>query len=281
MRQTVLVSHNKTCVTFQSKVVSRLHAEIWCDSSGQVLIRDTKSSSGTFLNRMRLSPSSTTSRPFPLRDGDTLQFGIDYQGGQENLYRAIKVRVEIDRIQRQTPSEFGSNMLQQLRDAQEPQLAPAAHIHESANASSAQSPPTRAVTECCICLLKIRVGQPLFVTPCSHFFHYKCIQPLIQLHYPGFSCPLCRTFADLEADPEDDTDEEADAKHPAPMVTVTSEEVPDTTALAPPDTSDSRDAVYADAITSPPLLASTLVPTAVSSMNTAVPMSLTETTSPR
>ena len=40
-------------------------------------------------------------------------------------------------------------------------------------------------------------------------YHYKCIRPLLQLHHPGFSCPLCRTFADLEADVETD---EADAE---------------------------------------------------------------------
>ena len=35
-------------------------------------------------------------------------------------------------------------------------------------------------------------------------YHYKCIRPLLQMHYPGFSCPLCRTFADLDADVEQD-----------------------------------------------------------------------------
>jgi hypothetical protein len=30
----------------------------------------------------------------------------------------------------------------------------------------------------------------------------QCIRPLINLHYPGFCCPLCRTFADLEAEVE-------------------------------------------------------------------------------
>lgn len=35
-------------------------------------------------------------------------------------------------------------------------------------------------------------------------YHYKCIRPLLQMHHPGFSCPLCRTFADLDADVEED-----------------------------------------------------------------------------
>lgn len=46
--------------------------------------------------------------------------------------------------------------------------------------------------------------QALFIAPCSHIFHFKCIRPLLVQHHPGFSCPLCRTFADLEADVEQD-----------------------------------------------------------------------------
>lgn len=46
------------------------------------------------------------------------------------------------------------------------------------------------------------ICQSLFIAPCSHVFHYKCIRPLLALHHPGFSCPVCRSFADLEADVE-------------------------------------------------------------------------------
>ena len=48
------------------------------------------------------------------------------------------------------------------------------------------------------------VHQSLFIAPCSHVFHYKCIRPLLESHHPAFSCPLCRTFADLEQDVEVD-----------------------------------------------------------------------------
>jgi hypothetical protein len=57
------LSTNK--IAFKSKVVSRAHAEVWIeDASGgggggvRFLIRDTKSSSGTFLNHVRLSPAN-------------------------------------------------------------------------------------------------------------------------------------------------------------------------------------------------------------------------------
>lgn len=51
------------------------------------------------------------------------------------------------------------------------------------------------------------VHQSLFIAPCSHVFHYKCIRPLLVKHHPGFSCPLCRTFANLEEDVEVDQED--------------------------------------------------------------------------
>jgi pSer/pThr/pTyr-binding forkhead associated (FHA) protein len=52
----------------------------------QVYLRDSGSSSGTFLNKMRLSPASKMSRPYPLRDGDVIQLGVDYQGRAEGIF---------------------------------------------------------------------------------------------------------------------------------------------------------------------------------------------------
>lgn len=40
--------------------------------------------------------------------------------------------------------------------------------------------------------------QALFVSPCAHTYHFKCIRPLLQ-SYPGFQCPICRTYSDLDA----------------------------------------------------------------------------------
>jgi len=51
-------------------------------------------------------------------------------------------------------------------------------------------------------LFSVTIRQALFIAPCSHTFHYKCIRPLLESHHPAFSCPLCRTFADLEDDVE-------------------------------------------------------------------------------
>ena len=84
-------------LAFRSKVVSRAHAEIWVESGGRFFARDTKSSSGTFLNHVRLSPANTESRPFQIKDGDILQLGVDYQGGTEDIYKSVKIRIEIGR----------------------------------------------------------------------------------------------------------------------------------------------------------------------------------------
>lgn len=46
--------------------------------------------------------------------------------------------------------------------------------------------------------------QCLFVAPCSHTWHYKCIRSLLtSASYPIFICPNCRAAADLEAEVED------------------------------------------------------------------------------
>ncbi|KAG0289787.1 hypothetical protein BGZ96_006697, partial [Linnemannia gamsii] len=165
-------------VTFKSKVVSRGHAEIFTEH-GKFFIRDTKSSSGTFLNHARLSPPGVESKPTLLKDGDVIQLGVDYQGGTQEIYRCVKMRLELNRSWQQQANAFSTNTLKTIRSL------------TTADAASC--------TDCCICLFRIASFQSLFVAPCSHVYHYKCIRPMLMSHHPGFLCPLCRTFADLEA----------------------------------------------------------------------------------
>ena len=87
---------NSNNLLFRSKVVSRFHADVWCEPGGKFYIKDTKSSSGTFLNHARLSGASQDSHPFELKDGDTLQLGVDYQGGTEDIHKCVRIHVEID-----------------------------------------------------------------------------------------------------------------------------------------------------------------------------------------
>ena len=84
-------------LAFRSKVVSRAHAEIWVESGGRFFVKDTKSSSGTFLNHVRLSLANTESRAFQIKDGDILQLGVDYQGGAEDIYKSVKIKIELGR----------------------------------------------------------------------------------------------------------------------------------------------------------------------------------------
>ena len=81
-------------VYFESKVVSRCHCEFWYDG-GRWWVKDVKSSSGTFLNHIRLSSPGTESKPFPVNDGDIVQLGINFKGGEENIFRCVKIRLEL------------------------------------------------------------------------------------------------------------------------------------------------------------------------------------------
>jgi len=83
-------------VTFKSKVVSRAHAEIWFNN-GKFYIKDIQSSSGTFLNHLRLSPAGLESVQHLLNDGDIVQLGVDYEGSTEDIYKCVKIRIEVER----------------------------------------------------------------------------------------------------------------------------------------------------------------------------------------
>lgn len=83
-------------VTFKSKVISRAHAEIWFNN-GKFYIRDIKSTSGTFLNDLRLSPTNSESKWHLLSDGDIVQLGEDYEGGTENIHKCVKIRIDVER----------------------------------------------------------------------------------------------------------------------------------------------------------------------------------------
>ncbi|CCO37352.1 E3 ubiquitin-protein ligase DMA2 [Rhizoctonia solani AG-1 IB] len=189
---------DSTKIAFKSKVVSRAHAEIWCAPNGKFMIRDTRSSSGTFLNHTRLSAPNIESRPTELHDGDIVQLGVDYQGGNEEIYRCVKIRVEVGREWQREANEFNTGALKQLQTLQGRGTD---GVKEKAKEKPRTSTPSiiagpsnsrkTSVADCCICLFPVGILQSLFIAPCSHCFHYKCIRPL-----------LVKTFADLEEDVE-------------------------------------------------------------------------------
>ncbi|KHN73750.1 Sarcolemmal membrane-associated protein [Toxocara canis] len=61
---------------FDCKVLSRNHAIMWYEE-GAFLLKDTKSSNGTFVNSERLSKSAEESSPRQIFSGDILQFGVE------------------------------------------------------------------------------------------------------------------------------------------------------------------------------------------------------------
>ncbi|KAH8823604.1 hypothetical protein DL96DRAFT_1615022 [Flagelloscypha sp. PMI_526] len=208
-----ITNNTSNKLAFKSKVVSRNHAELSVsapssdDREVKFYVRDTKSSSGTFLNHLRLSPAGQESRKFELRDGDLLQLGVDYQGGTEDIYKSVKIRVEVGkgREWQAGRNKFNEGLVKNLRGlaaqegaAEDVKTTPTTATKKSGSGAT----PIAGIPDCCICLFTITIRQSLFIAPCSHTFHYKCIRPLLEQHHPSFSCPLCRTYADLEEDVE-------------------------------------------------------------------------------
>jgi len=94
-------TNNKTIPTplngyFDSKVLSRQHAEVWADRQGKIWIRDVKSSNGTFVNGSRLSQENRDSDPHELREQDMLELGIDIVSEDQKtiVHHKVAARVE-------------------------------------------------------------------------------------------------------------------------------------------------------------------------------------------
>ncbi|KAI7868717.1 hypothetical protein BDF14DRAFT_1880695 [Spinellus fusiger] len=222
-------------MSFKTKVVSRAHCEIWVGNDEKLYIRDTKSSSGTFINHIRLSPTGHESHPIEIKDGDIVQLGIDYQGGLEEMYRSVRMRFQVNRSQNSRPLSYSIAAFNQLRQytgthrqrlADTAENVPSVPFLNSPNVTPCDNHPNSTTAtaeeqlahkksheaevslkkpilespeteECCICLYALAPFQALFVAPCAHSYHYKCIRPLLK-SYPGFQCPICRSYADLE-----------------------------------------------------------------------------------
>ncbi|KAJ3294372.1 hypothetical protein HDU76_006958, partial [Blyttiomyces sp. JEL0837] len=223
----------------------------------KVYLKDTGSSSGTFLNRMRLSPSGKVSRPYPLKDGDVIQLGIDYQGRPEDIYKCVIIKIGISvssqvlkQRKRENPVRFRT-ALKALLSATNPfstvtsaastppmtplpptlnptpvmSPAPQSHLYQQQPQPAQQQQPQQQLpqfnpaniiistptvlvaptptphsapaVDCCICLCSIGPFQALFISPCSHCYHYKCIKNLLETNM--FQCPMCRQVANLDA----------------------------------------------------------------------------------
>lgn len=81
---------------FDSKVMSRAHAEIWADHNGKIWIRDANSSNGTFINGQQLSQEIKDLDAQELREQDMLELGIDVLSDDKEiiLFHKVAARVE-------------------------------------------------------------------------------------------------------------------------------------------------------------------------------------------
>lgn len=179
-------------VVFKSKVVSRTHGCFKVDTQGNWYIKDIKSSSGTFLNHQRLTQASKLSKDILLHDGDLVQLGMDFRGGTEEIYRCVKMRVELNRSWKLKANAFNKETLQKMRNLQRMTTG-----HEE--------------EDCSICLSKIKPCQPIFISPCAHSWHFRCVRRLVMLSYPQFTCPNCRSACDLEASFDSNSESELDS----------------------------------------------------------------------
>ncbi|KAK5113139.1 hypothetical protein LTR85_010957 [Meristemomyces frigidus] len=96
---------------FDSKVLSRQHAEVYADRQGRVFIKDVKSSNGTFVNGMRLSQENKESEPRELREQDVLELGIDIVSEDQKTVVHHKVAAKVEHAgiysQGSDPLNFG------------------------------------------------------------------------------------------------------------------------------------------------------------------------------
>ena len=132
-----------------------------------------------------------------------MQLGIDFKGGEEVIFRCVKIRIEINRGWQKSLNTFNTAAYKNIvNHSTAPKKKTKSRDSDAASTGS---------SECSICLNPVAPCQALFVSPCSHVWHFKCIRSLINgPNYPNFLCPNCRFSADLEADVEPPEDYEED-----------------------------------------------------------------------
>ena len=120
---------------FDSKVLSRQHAEIYSDRQGRIFIRDVKSSNGTFVNGMRLSQENKESEPREIREGDMLELGIDIVSEDQKtvVHHKVAAKVEHAGIYGQSPDSFNFGELDPVSG---PGLLPGSHMKRNGSQGS-------------------------------------------------------------------------------------------------------------------------------------------------
>ena len=120
---------------------------------------------------------------------------------------SIQYDEHLTQLQKEIPSRF-KKALQQLLSATNPYSTHKDEQHDHS-------------VDCCICISPIGPFQALFIAPCSHCYHYKCVGYLIA-QSPMFQCPMCRQVANLTASvSSDDLSSELKQNTPLPVLAST------------------------------------------------------------
>ncbi|KAG2204954.1 hypothetical protein INT47_002578 [Mucor saturninus] len=118
---------------FDSKVLSRQHAEIWCDKT-KVFIKDVKSSNGTFVNGSRLSNECEESEPKELKSQDELEFGIDIVNDNGAvMYHKVSCTVHVFPV---PLSQVDDGIIKELSNQHPVQVYPDPHLSRKSSTSS-------------------------------------------------------------------------------------------------------------------------------------------------
>ncbi|KAI8997547.1 SMAD/FHA domain-containing protein [Pilobolus umbonatus] len=119
---------------FDSKVLSRQHAEIWCDKS-RVYIKDVKSSNGTFVNGQRLSNECEESAPVEIKNYDEVEFGIDIVNDNGSImYHKVSCSIHIFPM---SLSQVDENIIRELADSDSAAIPlNDVHLHRKLSSSS-------------------------------------------------------------------------------------------------------------------------------------------------
>ncbi|KAF6746576.1 hypothetical protein DFP72DRAFT_1152264 [Ephemerocybe angulata] len=117
---------------FDSKVLSRQHAEVW-EEGGKIYIKDVKSSNGTFINGERLSSEAVESDPYELKSDDIVEFGIDIVGEDNKTIIHHKVAARVICVFTEQDAQVAARAEQhQQHQAQQHQQAYAAPQQQQA-----------------------------------------------------------------------------------------------------------------------------------------------------
>lgn len=93
-------------IILESRLVSRVHAELVL-IRGHWHVRDVGSSAGTYVNDIRL-PTTIAGQSAGrfLMDGDVIKLGVDFVAEDQRLYKAIALKVEVNKNGRREPESF-------------------------------------------------------------------------------------------------------------------------------------------------------------------------------